>query len=120
VSASLPRAPAARSALTPRAVRIRGQVYDRNSSAPTWAVLQLRLAERHHARLVSGSAASPARVARRALRHAALAMSFFLAPPPVKGGRQVPPPPFPPPRTKRTRRVPHPVLIGHAASLTPY
>ena len=25
----------------------------------------------------------------------------------------------PPPRTNRTRRVPHPVLIGHAASLTP-
>jgi hypothetical protein len=28
--------------------------------------------------------------------------------------------PSPPPRTKWTRRVPHPVLIGHAASLTPY
>ena len=28
------------------------------------------------------------------------------------------PPPLP--RTKWTRRVPHPVLIGHAASLTPY
>ena len=28
--------------------------------------------------------------------------------------------PPPPPRTNRTRRVPHPVLIGHAASLTPY
>ena len=28
--------------------------------------------------------------------------------------------PAPPPRTNRTRRVPHPVLIGHAASLTPY
>ena len=26
----------------------------------------------------------------------------------------------PPPRTNRTRRAPHPVLIGHAASLTPY
>ena len=26
----------------------------------------------------------------------------------------------PPPRTKWTRFVPHPVLIGHAASLTPY
>ena len=26
----------------------------------------------------------------------------------------------PPPRTKWTRRIPHPVLIGHAASLTPY
>jgi hypothetical protein len=26
----------------------------------------------------------------------------------------------PSPRTNRTRRVPHPVLIGHAASLTPY
>ena len=31
-----------------------------------------------------------------------------------------PPPPPSPPRTKWTRRVPHPVLIGHAASLTPY
>jgi hypothetical protein len=31
-----------------------------------------------------------------------------------------PPPPLPPPRTKWTRRVPHPVLLGHAASLTPY
>jgi hypothetical protein len=28
-----------------------------------------------------------------------------------------PPPPL---RTNRTRRVPHPVLIGHATSLTPY
>jgi hypothetical protein len=28
--------------------------------------------------------------------------------------------PPPPPRTKWTRRVPHPVLIRHAASLTPY
>jgi hypothetical protein len=27
--------------------------------------------------------------------------------------------PRPSPRTNRTRRVPHPVLIGHAASLTP-
>ena len=32
--------------------------------------------------------------------------------------RRVPPPP--PPRTKWTRRVPYPVLSGHAASLTPY
>ena len=32
----------------------------------------------------------------------------------------LPPPPLPPLRTKWTRRVPHPVLIGHAASLTPY
>jgi len=31
-----------------------------------------------------------------------------------------PRPPTPPPRTKWTRRVPHPVLIGHAASLTTY
>jgi hypothetical protein len=30
------------------------------------------------------------------------------------------PPPPPPPGTKRTRRVPSPVLSGHAASLTPY
>ena len=30
------------------------------------------------------------------------------------------PPPPPPPRTRWTCRVPHPVLIGHAESLTPY
>jgi len=35
------------------------------------------------------------------------------------GYAQAPSPP-PPPRTNRTRRVPHPVLIGHAAFLTPY
>jgi hypothetical protein len=43
--------------------------------------------------------------------------------------RALPPPPLPSyqvdtprpsPRTNRTRRAPHPVLIGHAASLTPY
>jgi len=31
-----------------------------------------------------------------------------------------PPPPSPLLRTNRTRRVPHPVLSGHTASLTPY
>ena len=31
---------------------------------------------------------------------------------------RTPPPPPPPPRTNRTRRVLHPVLIGHAASLS--
>jgi hypothetical protein len=34
------------------------------------------------------------------------------------GEGQAPPAPPPPPRTKWTRRVPHPVLIGHAASLS--
>ena len=33
-------------------------------------------------------------------------------------GGGLPPPPPPPSRTKWTRRVPHPVLIGHAASLS--
>ena len=33
-------------------------------------------------------------------------------------GNHAPPPPPPPPRTKWTRRAPHPVLIGHAASLS--
>ena len=41
----------------------------------------------------------------------------------ASGQRQGPPPdealpPHTPLRTNRTRRVPHPVLIGHAASLT--
>ena len=105
MSASLSRTPAARPALTPRAGRVRGQVYDRNSSAPTWAALQLRLAERHHARLVSGSAASPVRVARRALRHAALAISFFLAPPPVKGGAAPSAPTAPPAGRSKSRET---------------
>jgi len=50
-------------------------------------------------------------------RAAALANRWggrFQVPP---GGAPLPPPP---PRTKWTRRVPHPVLIGHAASRTPY
>ena len=34
--------------------------------------------------------------------------------------QRVAPPPPPSSRTKWTRRVPRPVLIGHAASLTPY
>ena len=38
-------------------------------------------------------------------------------PPPARAQRTLPPP-LPPPRTKWTRRVPHPVLIGHAASLS--
>ena len=40
--------------------------------------------------------------------------------PPPRGAPPRPPPPPPPPRTKWTRRVPRPVLIGHAASLTLY
>ena len=48
-------------------------------------------------------------------------VSFFLPPRTLAPARHAPaPPPPPPPRTKWTRRVPHPVLIGHAASLTPY
>ena len=35
-----------------------------------------------------------------------------------QGAERVAPPPPPPPRTKWTRHVPHPVLIGHAASLS--
>ena len=34
----------------------------------------------------------------------------------VRAGRRQARPPPPPPRTKWTRRVPHPVLIGHAAA----
>ena len=36
----------------------------------------------------------------------------------TRGVQSAPPPPFL--RTNRTRRVLHPVLIGHAASFTPY
>ena len=36
----------------------------------------------------------------------------------AQGGSGGAPSPPPPPRTKRTRRVPHPVLVGHAAPLT--
>ena len=45
--------------------------------------------------------------------------TFAAAPPAACVSGNAGPPP-PPPRTKWTRRVPHPVLIGHAASLTPY
>ena len=41
----------------------------------------------------------------------------------MEGAVRLPPLPRtvpPPSRTNRTRRVPHPVLIGHAASLAPY
>jgi hypothetical protein len=38
---------------------------------------------------------------------------------PSRGPAAIPPPPPPSFRTKWTRRVPHPVPIGHAASLTP-
>ena len=38
----------------------------------------------------------------------------------AQGRKHAPLPPPPPPRTNRTRRVPHPVLIGHDASLPPY
>jgi hypothetical protein len=37
----------------------------------------------------------------------------------AEDGEDAPPPPTPP-RTKWTRRVPHLVLIGHAAPFTPY
>ena len=39
---------------------------------------------------------------------------------PDAGGASPPPPPPSPSRTKWTRRVPYPVLIGHAVSLTLY
>jgi hypothetical protein len=42
--------------------------------------------------------------------------AFVRSPPARQPGAARRPPP--PPRTKWTRRVPHPVLIGHAASLT--
>jgi len=52
---------------------------------------------------------------------AALPAAVDPSAPPLDGeGVRLGPPPPPPLRTNRTRRVPHPVLIGHAASLTPY
>ena len=54
-----------------------------------------------------------------AVRQALAEAGFFYCPDARVEDRAVPPPPPPPPpsRTKWTRRVPHPVLIGHAASL---
>ena len=54
--------------------------------------------------------------ARCKARRCAARRSARSAPPPPPP----PAPPPPPPRTKWTRCVPHPVLTGHAASLTPY
>jgi len=50
---------------------------------------------------------------------AAVERGRFRWPPPPDAGPARPEVP-PPPRTKWTRRVPHPVLIGHTASLAPY
>ena len=50
----------------------------------------------------------------RALRILQTRVEASLGPPPYTSDT-----PRPPPRTNRTRRVPHPVLIGHAASCTP-
>jgi hypothetical protein len=71
----------------------------------------------------------PPQLPRRVELHSALALRparpapVTSAPAPgalaaTRGGAALAPPPLP--RTNRTRRVPHPVLIGHAASLTPY
>jgi len=65
-----------------------------------------------------GSLPSARRPARRTLTHALAG-----AEDPAAGGSQqeeLHPPNPPPLRTNRTRRVLHPVLIGHAASFTPY
>jgi hypothetical protein len=62
-----------------------------------------------------------ARCAKRLLE--LVAQSFAASFPearPAPPRRPPPRPPLPPPRTKWTRRVPQPVLIRHAASLTPY
>ena len=62
-----------------------------------------------------------AAVARRGARGGFRGRQLLLALRGVRRRAQVPARPPPPPfRTNRTRRVPHPVLIGHAASLTPY
>ena len=49
----------------------------------------------------------------------ALAAALLPPPPHHPGGPGPLPPPPPPSRTKWTRRVPHPVLIGHASSHPP-
>jgi len=70
--------------------------------------------------LPPGARAPPAMRALRAQLGAACREEFAaLDASPSRLQSQVPSPP-PSPRTKWTRRVPHPVLIGHAASLTPY
>ena len=61
--------------------------------------------------------ARPGRVSRGGVRAGDRAARALGGAPP---GGSTGAPPRPPPRTKWTRRVPHPVLIGHAASLTPY
>jgi hypothetical protein len=85
----------------------------RSSASRASSAARSRAASPRAARRPSCSASAPARRARRerAARAHAPACS-------AEGPRLgVPPPPI---RTNRTRRVLHPVLIGHAASLTPY
>jgi hypothetical protein len=74
-----------------------------NDALATAGAARARLEERLEAPLpTAGSGGAPAR------------RELF-------AGLRLPTPPPPhPSRTKWTRRVPHPVLIGHAASLTPY
>ena len=75
------------------------------------------LCEATHPRTARGRAQVPAAVLRGRLE----AHYWFLVAqtPPSPRPSYKADTPRPSPRTNRTRRVPHPVLIGHAASLTP-
>ena len=84
--------------------------------APVWLLLDVLIA-------LSQSAPERARIQRAELvadvrhgRAVIVPVGYGLE----DGEGRPPPPPPPSLRTKWTRRVPHPVLIGHAASLTPY
>jgi hypothetical protein len=76
--------------------------------------LELRLMALCDHHIIANSTFRPAAVPARARprRPRASRLRLTAQPPP-------PPPPLPL-RTNRTRRVLHPVLIGHAASLAPY
>ena len=114
--AACARAEGALTAVAEAGTRLAGEPGRRDGAAPSVLAALEAAQEAEMAALVEalrgGEGAPLGALGRRKLCAAA---RLGVEPPPFP-----PPPPSPAPRTKWTRRVPHPVLIGHAASLTPY
>jgi hypothetical protein len=102
-------------AMAPRAVLVADGLGDSERAALLEEMLA-RPALRARAVLLLATAGL-ARTAR--LRRVQAHPQVAVVPAPPLSDAEAPPPPPTPSRTKWTRRVPHPVLIGHAASLRP-